>query len=143
MSRKFAVLSVALSLVTLAGLSFANDDKETPTGKLMEQLNKKNNDLRKATRTAAEYKKSGSTIPKTVEELNKLAKEARDLKEPAEHAKKPLADYQKLMDEMIEATDELSKVAAKKGSTQVQAKEAFAAVGKTCTACHDVFKKDE
>lgn len=143
MSRKFAVLSIALSLVTLAGLSFANDDSETPTGKLMEQLNKKNNELRKSTRTAAEYKKSGSTIPKNVEELNKLAKEARDLKEPAEHSKKPLADYQKLMDDMTAATDDLSKVAAKKDSTQAQAKEAFAAVGKTCTACHDVFKKDE
>ena len=44
---------------------------------------------------------------------------------------------------MIASTEELSKVAAKSGSTQVQAKEAFAAVGKTCTACHEVFKKDE
>ncbi len=104
--------------------------------------NKKNTELRNATRTAANYKKGGSTIPKTAAEQTEKAKEAKKIKEPAEKAKKPLADYEKLMDEMIAKTEELAKVAEKKGSTQVQAKEAFATVGKTCTACHDVFKKD-
>ena len=47
------------------------------------------------------------------------------------------------MDDMIKSTEDLSKVAAKTGSTQAQAKEAFTAYNKTCTACHDVFKKDE
>jgi cytochrome c556 len=141
MLRKFAVLSVVL--ITVAGLAFATDDDESPTGKLMEVINKKNNDLRKATRTAAEYKKGGSTIPKLAEELIEKAKEAKKIKEPAEKAKKPYADYEKFMDEMIAATENLSKVAAKKGSTQVQAKDAFATFSKTCTACHDVFKKDE
>ncbi len=142
MLRKFAVLSVALIAVT--GLSYAaDDDDESPTMKLMEVVNKKNTDLRNATRTAANYKKSASTIPKTAAELIEKAKEARKIKEPAEIAKKPFADYQKLMDEMITATEDLSKVAAKKGSTQAQAKDAFATFSKTCTACHDVFKKDE
>lgn len=141
MSRKFAVLSVAL--ITVAGFAFADDDDESPTMKLMEVINKKNTDLRNATRTAANYKKSAGTIPKAAEELIAKAKEAKKLKEPAEKAKKPFADYEKLMDEMITATENLAKVAEKKGSTQVQAKEAFATLGKSCTACHDVFKKDE
>lgn len=141
MLRKFAVLS--LSLLVLAGIGFAADDDESETNKLMSQVNKKNNELRKTSRTAAEYKKSSSKIPMIADEMIKLAKEARDIKEPAEKAKKPLADYQKLMDDMIHSTEELSKVASKSGSTQAQAKEAFTAVGKTCTACHDVFKKDE
>ena len=140
MLRKFAVLSI--SLVTLAGLAFAADD-ESPTGKIMESINKRNNAFRKATRTAAEYKKTSSTIPKLAEELIEEAKKAREIKEPAEHAKKPFADYQKLMDDMIKSTEDLSKVAAKTGSTQAQAKDAFSAFSKTCTACHDVFKKDE
>jgi cytochrome c556 len=140
MLRKFAVLSVAL--IAVAGLAFAADD-ESETGKLMEVINKKNTDLRNATRTAANYKKSASTIAKTAGELIEKAKEAKKIKEPAEKAKKPFADYEKLMDEMITKTEDLSKLAEKKGSTQVQAKEAFAALGKTCTACHDVFKKDE
>jgi len=142
MLRKFAVLSVALVAVAGLSLAFAADD-ESETGKLMEVINKKNNDLRKATRTAAEYKKSVGNIPKTAEELIEKAKEAKKIKEPAEKAKKPFADYEKLMDDMIKATEDLSKVAEKKGSTQAQAKEAFATFSKTCTACHDVFKKDE
>jgi cytochrome c556 len=141
MLRKLAVLSVAL--IAVAGIGFAADDDETETGKLMEVINKKNLDLRKATRTAPDYKKSASNIPKIAEELIEKAKEAKKIKEPAEKAKKPFADYEKLMDEMIKATEELSKIAAKKGSTQLQAKEAFATFSKTCTACHDVFKKDE
>ena len=47
------------------------------------------------------------------------------------------------MDDMIKSAEDLSKVAAKPSSTQVQAKEAFTAYTKTCAACHDVFKKDE
>jgi cytochrome c556 len=141
MLRKFAVLSIAM--LTLAGIGFAAVDDESETGKLMEVINKKNNDLRKATRTAAEYKKSASHIPKLAEELIEKAKEAKKLKEPAEKAKKPFADYEKLMDEMITATQELSKIAEKKGSTQAQAKDAFSTFSKTCTACHDVFKKDD
>ena len=140
MLRKFAVLSI--SLLALAGLAFAADD-ETPTGKIMEKINSKNNAIRKATRTAAEYKKSGSHIPKDVEEIVKLAKEAREIKDSAEKAKKPFADWQKLMDDMIKSTEELSAVASKSGSTQAQAKEAYNTYYKTCTACHDVFKKDE
>ena len=140
MMRKFAIL--AATLVALAGLSYAADD-ETPTGKIMEQINNKNNEIRKATRTAADYKKSGSKIPKAAEEIIKLAKEARELKESAEKAKKPFTEWQKLMDDMIKATGEMSKLAAKTGSTQIQAKEAYTAYYKTCTACHDVFKKDE
>lgn len=141
MSRKFAVLSVAL--IALAGFVYAADDDETETGKLMEVINKKNTELRNATRTAANYKKSVATIAKSAEELIEKAKEAKKIKEPAEKAKKPFSEYEKLMDEMIAKTEELSKLAEKKGSTQIQAKDAFAAVGKTCTACHDVFKKDE
>jgi cytochrome c556 len=140
MLRKFAILAV--TLVTLAGLSYAADD-ETPTGKIMEQINNKNNAIRKATRTAAEYKKGSASIPKTAEEIIKLAKEAREIKDSAEKAKKPFTEWQKLMDDMIKSTEEMSKVAAKAGSTQVQAKDAYTAYYKTCTACHDVFKKDE
>jgi cytochrome c556 len=141
MLRKFAFLMAAL--IAVAGLGFAADDDESESGKLMEVINKKNTELRNATRTAANYKKSVGTIAKSAEELIEKAKEARKIKEPSEKAKKPHSEYEKLMDDMIEKTEELSKVAEKKNSTQAQAKEAFAALGKTCTACHDVFKKDE
>jgi len=44
---------------------------------------------------------------------------------------------------MIHATEELAKVAADSKSTQAQAKEAFTTYTKTCSACHNVFKKDD
>jgi cytochrome c556 len=141
MLRKFAILAIAL--VTLAGFTLAADDDESPTGKLMEKINNANKPVQKATRNASEYAKGASGIPKSVEEIVKLAKEARELKEPAEKAKKPFAEYQKLMDEMIKSAEELSKLTAKSGTKQVQAKEAYNTYYKTCTACHDVFKKDE
>ena len=138
--RKFAVLSLSLGL--LAGLAIAADD-ESPTAKLMEKINSKHGALRKSTRTAAEFKKSGSTIPKNTEELVKLAKEAREIKDSAEKEKKPFTEWQKLMDDMIETGEKLGKVAGKSGVDHKDVKEAFDTYNKTCAACHAVFKKDE
>ncbi len=140
MLRKFAVL--AASLFTMAGLAWAADE-ETPTGKLMEQIQNKTNAIRKVTRNAVEYKKGAASIAKNAEEVIKLSKEGREIKDSAEKEKKPFAEYQKLMDDMIKSTEELSKVTANAKSTQAQAKEAFTAYTKTCAACHAVFKKDE
>jgi cytochrome c556 len=142
MLRKFAFLAFALVAVTGLALA-ATDDDDSPTGKLMSKINTSHRVLQKATRTAPEYKKTSSQIPKAVEEIVKHAKEARELKEPSEKAKKPHADYEKLMDEMIKTAEDLSKLVAKSGTTQVQAKEAYNTYNKTCTACHEVFKKDE
>ena len=141
MLRKLAGLAVALALVV--GLSGAADDDESPTGKLMEKINNANKPIQKAVRNASEYAKGSSGIPKSIEEIIKLAKEGRDIKEPAEKVKKPLADYQKAMDEMIKAAEDLSKLVAKPGTKQSAAKDAYNAYYKTCTACHDVFKKDD
>lgn len=138
--RKFAIMG--LSLFAFAGFSMAADD-ESPLAKLMEQVQNKTNAIRKATRNAAEYKKASGSIAKDAETIVKLAREAREIKEPAEKEKKPMAEWQKLMDDMIKSTEDLAKVTAKSGSTQAHAKEAFTAYTKTCTACHNVFKKDE
>src|SRR4051794_35677572 len=141
MLRKFAVLTVSLGIV--AGLAIAADDDETPTMKIMEKINLKHTALRKSTRKETDFKKTGSTIPKNVEELVKLAKEAREIKDSAEKEKKPFTEWQKLMDEMIAKSENLSKVAAKPNAAFADAKEAFDAYNKTCANCHAVFKKDE
>jgi cytochrome c556 len=140
MLRKFAVLTVSLGII--AGLAVAADD-ESPTAKIMEKINIKHTALRKSTRTAAEFKKSGSTIAKNVEELVVEAKKAREIKDTAEKEKKPFTEWQKMMDEMISKSEELGKVAGKSNATHAQAKEAFDSYNKTCAACHAVFKKDE
>ena len=141
MLRKFAFLAVALVAVT--GISLAGLDEDSESAKLMKELNNANKPVQKATRNATEYKKGAAAIPKALEEVIKYAKLAREIKEPAEHAKKPHAEYQKLMDEMIKSAEDLSKIVAKSGTTQVQAKEAYSTYNKTCTACHEIFKKDD
>lgn len=141
MLRKFAALAVTLG--TLAGLAIAADEEDSPTAKLMEQIQNKTNAMRKSTRTASEFKKSAATIPKNAGDVIKLSKEAREIKDSAEKEKKPLAEWQKLMDAMIKSTEDLSKIASSPKTTQAQAKEAFTAYTKTCAACHAVFKKDE
>ncbi len=139
MLRKLAIAAATMTL--LVGYTIADD--ESPLEKLMEQIQNKTNAIRKVTRNAAEYKKGASSIAKDTEVILKLAKESRDFKEPAEKEKKPFAEWQKLTDEMIHATEELAKVAADSKSTQAQAKEAFTTYTKTCSACHNVFKKDD
>jgi len=139
MLRKLAIAAATMTL--LVGYTIADD--ESPLEKLMEQIQNKTNAIRKVTRNAAEYKKGASSIAKDTEVILKLAKESRDFKEPAETEKKPFAEWQKLTDEMIHATEELAKVAADSKSTQAQAKEAFTTYTKTCSACHNVFKKDD
>lgn len=139
MFRKFAIAALTFGL--FASLTLADD--ESPLEKLMEQIQNKTNAMRKVTRNAAEYKKGAESIAKDTKEVLKLAKESRDFKEPAEKEKKPQAEWEKLTDEMIKATEELAKVCADSKSTQAQAKEAFTAYTKTCTACHNVFKKED
>ena len=139
MLRKFSIAAVMMALI--AGFSVADDD--SPLEKLMEKIQNKTNDMRKVTRNAAEYKKGAASIAKSTEEVIKLGKESRDFKEPAEKEKKPQAEWAKLTDDMIHATEELAKVAADSKSTQAQAKEAFTAYTKTCSACHNVFKKED
>ena len=133
MLRKLAIAALTMSL--LAGLSVADDHEALET--IMKGIQSKTTAFRKATRTAADYKKNSASIVKDCDEVIKLAKESR------EKEKKPLADWQKLTDDMIHATEELSKIAGDSKSTQEQAKAAFTTYNKTCSACHNVFKKDD
>ena len=139
MFRKIAIATLTLGL--FAGISLADD--ESPLEKLMEKIQNKTNAMRKVTRNAAEYKKGAESIANDTKDVIKWAKESRDFKEPAEKEKKPQAEWEKLTDEMIKATEELAKICADSKSTPAQAKEAFTTYTKTCSACHNVFKKED
>lgn len=139
MLRKFAI--AALTMSCFAGLTMADDGGPLET--IMKGIQSKTNAIRKASRTAADYKKGAASIAKDCEEVIKLSKESRDIKEPSEKEKRPLAEWQKLTDEMIAATEALAKVAKDPKSTQAQAKEAFTTYTKTCSACHNVYKKGD
>ncbi len=145
MSRKFAAaaattLGLAMTL-GLAGLSAADDEK--PLEKGMEKVNAKFNMIKKATRSAATWKKDGPGVPKAAEEISKIGKQFRTEKAPAEAQKKTVAEWTKLMDDMIVASDEMAVLAAKTSTTQPQAKDAWTKLNKTCADCHTVFRVDE
>ena len=139
MLRKFSIAAVIMA--SFAGFSVADD--ESPLEQLMEKIQAKTNALNKATRNAAEYKKAAGSITKDLEEVLKLSKESREFKEPAQKEKKPQAEWEKLSDDMIHATEDLEKLVKDSKTTQTQAKESFVAFRKTCSACHNVFKKED
>jgi len=76
MTRKFAVIAATIASVTLTltGLALAADD--SPLAKQMEAINKKNNAIRKATKSATAWKKDGKTVAADAREIAKIGKEA-------------------------------------------------------------------
>ncbi len=145
MNRKWtlmAVVSLSTALVASTASLAANDD-EGPLHVLMEKVNKSNGVLRKGTRNAIEYKKTFKKVEEEAKELAKLGKEARPLKDAITSKTPPHDKWVKLADEFIKASEDLATIAAKGDSQQVQAKEAFNVLTKTCTNCHNDYKVEE
>ena len=146
MNRKCAALCGTLAVVVFAtGVSFANQDEDTPLHKLMENVQKNNSTILKYVNA----KRETSTTPKrdavvaASSELHKLAKEARALGEgPAKEKKKTVSEWEKLTDSFIKESDDFAKVFAKPATTKPEAKEAFRKVTKSCSECHDVFRPE-
>lgn len=145
MNRKWAALGGTLVVAVLtAGFSFAGDDEDSPLHKLMEKVNANHTTILKGVRNAASYAKSQENVSKAAAELVKLAKEAKGLGEaPAKAQNKPIADWIKLADATVAEATKFSTLASKKETSQSQAKDAYKAVSKSCTACHTEFRVDE
>lgn len=144
MSRKLTVLLSTMFAVALGAASLnAAPYDDSPLAKLMEKIQKNTNDIRKATRTAPAWKKDSKNVATAAEAIVAAAKESKPMTDPVKKAKKTVDEWNKLMDDLIKESDALAKLAAKSGTTQAQAKDAFSAVTKTCAACHTVFKTEE
>jgi cytochrome c556 len=144
MLKKWTILGLTMAAMTAMVTGFAMaQDEDSPLHKIMEQVNSKNLAITKGVRTAVAFKKSQDVVVESAKELVKLSKEARAFKEPSEKQKQPYETWTKLMDEMTKNSEALAKVAAEDGVTQAQAKKAHAAVKKSCTECHNVFRIDD
>jgi cytochrome c556 len=143
MPRKYVVLSASMLTValTITGISIAAVD--SPLEKQMESINAKTRAIKNSIKTVAAWKKGADTAVKGADDLIKLGKEARKEKGPSEKQKKSYDEWTKLMDDMIKAAEDFSAVAKNPQTTQVQAKDAFKPLDKSCAACHMVFKVDE
>ena len=152
MIRKWTVFALSAGLLLAiagAGFGLADDDEESPLGKVMEKVNKQSNAIKKATRNLVSYRKSHKDVAKSSKELIKLAKEAKPLKDALAKAKNeanPQKKWDELMDSFIATSEKLSDVAGKSGADAAglaDTKKAFSAVSKSCSECHTVFRVDE
>ncbi|HWE36804.1 MAG TPA: cytochrome c [Isosphaeraceae bacterium] len=144
MSRKWFALAAAVgSVMFIAGISPAQDEKHSETHKLMEKISKKNNEIKKDVRTPANFEKAGAKkVAGKADDLIKLLQDARKQKESAEKQKKSYDDWTKLTDATITAVEDFRKVAEK--GNQAEAKKAFtSSVGAKCSDCHKVFRVED
>jgi cytochrome c556 len=148
MNRKCVATAVTLlsAALFLTGLSLADED--SPLHKAMEKVQAKNAVITKAYRSTATFAKGQKDASAAADELVKLAKEAKGYYEYVSKDVKadPKASKEKwegFMDEFIKEAGTYAKLMAKPDTKQAQAKEGYKAVSKTCSNCHDIFRKDE
>jgi cytochrome c556 len=157
MNRKWIGLAAAALIVAasvFAGThSLAQDpqpkhkETETPLGKIMEKVQKRNSEITKATRNAATYKRSRSELEKAAADMHKLAKEAKPIKDSylknAKNESDPGKKWDEIMDAFVKTSKDLSDIVIKEATSQKEAKDAFQSVKKTCSDCHTVFRVEE
>ncbi len=145
MTRKWTTLGACLAatLLAVAGLSLAEDEKEKSALEgIMEKVGSKNGAIAKAVRTAPAWAKGSKKAKDDADELVKLFKEAKEIKDAAEKQKKPYEDWVKLNDEQIKVLEDFAEIAGKPGK-QDEAKTSFESVKKVCADCHKVFRVED
>jgi cytochrome c556 len=151
MLRKWLVFissaSVLVAFGVVVGPSFTRAaDDESPLGKVMENVNKQYNNIKKATRNAPTFKKKQKEVETSAKELVKLAKEAGAIKDAIKKAKdvaEPEKRWTELIGEFVKSAEKMEKVAAKPNANFQDAKNASSAINKVCTDCHKDFRVDE
>jgi cytochrome c556 len=147
MSRKLSTLAVATALAAfgftaLAAQDFGKDD-ESPLHKLMEKVQVQNATILKGVRNPVQFKKSQEDVVKAAQELGKLGKEAKDFTEPAKEQKQPQEKWASMMEKFVKESDNFAKKAEEKDVKQIDVKNAYKDVQKSCTDCHDIFRPDD
>ncbi len=151
-----AALSVALGLLVAPRFTRAADDeKETPLGKIMEKVNKADATIRKHFRTPVAFKKNQLDVEKSAKALVKLAKEvklaeeaplAKVIKDTMKKAKEvpdPAKKWDEYIDELVKTSEKLGEITAKPNAPYPDAKNAYKAVQKACADCHKDFRVEE
>jgi cytochrome c556 len=150
MIRKWMVFvlsaGILVSMGLGAGLSKADDDKESELEKIMEQVQKNYVVITKGIRNEVNFKKSRKDVEKSTKELVKLAKKAKPIKDALKNAKNerdPAAKWNELFDSLDKNLEKFEGVIAKPETKFQQAKDAFKPVMTNCTDCHAIFKGED
>lgn len=145
MLRKCLTVAAMMTAVTVAFAAFSWADDDSPLHKLMEGVNKKNAVVTKSLKSVTTYKKDQAKAAAAAEALIKAAKESKKDTSAVTKQKKTVAEWNKLSEEFIKKTQDLSDAIAK-GTSKAeydQAKVAHTAVKASCSACHDVFRIED
>lgn len=144
MIRKWVALGVTMTAALLAAAGFSVADEDSPLHKVMEKVQASNAVVLKGVRNAAAYKKSQADVVKAADDLIKLAKESEALGEgPCKDQNKQLAEWKQLNDAWVAESEKFHKLVSDANTDQRAAKDAYKAVSKSCTNCHDVFRIEE
>jgi hypothetical protein len=157
MNRKWigliAVIAAVSAFAFAGSLSLAQDpekkhkETDTPLGKIMEKVQKRNSEITKATRNAATFKRSRTELEKAAAHMHKLAIEAKPIKDGylknAKNESDPSKKWDEIMDAFVKTSKDLSDLVMKDATTQKEAKDSFQSVKKTCSDCHTVFRVEE
>ena len=146
-SRKGTALALT-ALVTSLGyagfsLALADDDDKSKLHKTMEMVQAKNSVIVKGVRNEANFRKSQKDVAEAAKELVKLGKDVRDETGPAKNEKKDQKAWTDLMDDFIKESDAFAEEVGKDGMKGADAKTKYRDVSKTCSACHEIFRKEE
>ncbi|GIW88935.1 MAG: hypothetical protein KatS3mg108_3259 [Isosphaeraceae bacterium] len=146
-SSKVRALFIAGLATFVMGLGYAAmaspRPDDSPLHELMEKVQANNAVILKGVRTEANFRKSKDDVVKAAQDLIELGKEARKATEPAQKEKQPQSRWEELTDAMIKESEKFASAVAKPDIKQADAKNAYKAVQRSCTDCHDVFRKDE
>lgn len=150
MNRKWAMMGATMlaAVIAVSGLSIAQDDEEAADlHHLMEQVQKNNATVIRGVRNEVFYRRYKEDVTKAGKELVELGKKAKPLTETIKDIEveggDAIAKWNETMDAYIKEATTFAELAAKEDTTAAQAKDAYKAVSRTCTTCHEVFRIED
>lgn len=151
MQSKWTVLgsTMVAAVLVAAGLSVAQDEEQpSELNGVMVQVQKANATVIRSVRNEVFYRRYKGDVAESGKQIVELLKKAKPLTETIkdteiEGGSDPIEQWNKTMDACIKEAQGFAELAAKEGTTQAQAKDAYRAVSKACTNCHNVFRIDE
>lgn len=146
MKRKWSLLAASLcSLSLVVGLAVAQDPQEMDLEAIMKKVQKNHGANVKVLKTAVSYKKGQKELVTQTEELTKLVKSTKDFKEPSGKVKGTTQkQWTELVDSFLKQSEDFTKIAKDAGpDDQTKTKDAYKKVNAQCSACHEVFKKED
>jgi hypothetical protein len=142
-STRLAFLALLATLVLAGGVALpskAGDESAITT--IMEQVQARNRAIGKALRADTALGEGGRrSVATDAKSLVRLAKEARALADPAREKNKPQGDWTRLVDGLIQASDDFARGVTDPTFARPQVEKSYQRIQKACAQCHATFRE--